>query len=763
MKRCWRAVVVLLVSVWVSGCGGGGGDGEEVKPTVASDREEFNFVSFNGAPVEASHINLSLRDGGGTYYGSVQVDRPGLVSASFFPAGDTVGTVTLRFNGTPTESVSGVVVFRLCHDSGCGKVAWEHGYAYHVEAYTVDTTSLTFTGHEGAVATPQVVSLTPSDAARPLAVTSNSPWLSVARDGGGRITVTPSAANLAAGSHQANVTLARGTASLVVPVSFTVGSGIVVAPEKTFDLRLDSGAASLSGTSPVTFQAGRSPAWTATSNQPWLQLTQASGTGAGQVRYAVDASQLALVPNGDAVTAQVTVQAAGLAPAAFPVTVRKQLPEVSLVTSSPVRAGAAVSFKVIGRGFSQLTPERGIAIEGVAGVVTSVISDTEARVTAPAIAAAGRYGVSVPNASGIASAAGSLVVVAPAGFTATSVPDAGEKHSSLFDTSRNAVFAAAVEQQSLVRYRWNGAQWSVDRLAVDRIGGIGLTLDKRTLYVTSGDYSLLAVDPDTLEVKTTFTVSPALASLRPRWVSSTLQSTADQRVWFTGSGNLNRPVYFDVRKGTFEVLAEGPLSDVFDRLDDPIFAASGDGSTMFMSQGYAASLPSYAYAVATGRAVQLPDAPRGGAAVQMDRTGTRLLMNRDAVYDVASSTLLGRAEPANGLALKAVLSPDGSRLFLVVTAGPDTFDTDHVEVFDTTQQVPGTTRFVKLGDIPLANQAHELCNWQVGNGCPGFGSLSISDFGDTLFWAGNERLVVIPVPSNLVGPLAATRLRNAAR
>ncbi|MFA6262715.1 MAG: hypothetical protein WC760_14730, partial [Bacteroidia bacterium] len=66
-----------------------------------------------------------------------------------------------------------------------------------------------------------------------------------------------------------------------------------------------------------------------------------------------------------------------------------------------------------------------------------------------------------------------------------------------------------------------------------------------------------------------------------------------------------------------------------------------------------------------------------------------------------------------------------------------------------------------LSEIPITDLALD-CGVSPPYGCDVRGAFFISPLGDTLFWAGNQRLVVLPVPQAMSGLAAPLRLRPAA-
>jgi hypothetical protein len=78
---------------------------------------------------------------------------------------------------------------------------------------------------------------------------------------------------------------------------------------------------------------------------------------------------------------------------------------------------------------------------------------------------------------------------------------------------------------------------------------------------------------------------------------------------------------------------------------------------------------------------------------------------------------------------------------------------DHIEVFDTTRFVTGTTNFVQPGPDPAD---HTSCGLRSGTDwCDARGRMFLDPTGTVLFWIGDAKLVVMPISASLSGISAA--------
>lgn len=743
----WLRLSAAVLACALSACGGGGG-GDDLK--VTSDRNSLTLVGVNGTMPPSLPITFTLTGGDGTYYGMAVSDNDAFV-ASFNPQSDTTATVRLAPSGNVplgTQS-SGRITFKLCHDANCNNTAWSQQIPYSMTMFSVDSTPVELVGHEGAVSAPVTRAINPPDTAGLLVFTlHDSTGITVEHSQPGHVAYTGSGVGLTSGSYTATHEIGYRVDGLEQSllygstVSFTVGNGAVAPSVAAMNVTSTTTAPSLVGSAPVRFVGTQSPAWTATSDSPWLVLDTASGNGPGGIDYHVDTALLGALPNWSVNTARVTLNATGLSSISFPVTLNKSLPEVAMVSPSGVFSGQAVTVRVSGRGLSQLSGAGSFRVGDVQPTSVSIESDTSATMQLPALPA-GPTQLRAINALDDAATAVAVVGASPAGtFTAASVVHRGQKNAAVFDASRNAVYATDRTNNRLVRYRLSGGQWTVSALSLNNVGQIALAPDRATVYVTAGD-QVVAVDAETLQVRRRYTGEPGLG-LRAT-SGEPLAVTSNLRMWLPGDEWTDLS-YFDMRRGTIGTLE----SDL--RMYRPLTFASGDGRKMFVNNpGYLSPrLPNYWYNTTSDALGSNANMPTANGTAAVDESGSVVLTDNGNLYRTSDWALLGRPEvtPASdeGWGSTALISPDARRIYRqVVESGTMV---DHIEVFDTARRVPGTSNLVSLGTIALPVKAVTCSDF---DGCDLNGRFLIDPTGTTLFWVGGERLVVIPIPEALSG------------
>ena len=357
--RWWAAVV----SCALAACGGGGGsDSGEASPDITSDRTSVNVVRVNDTDTQIDSINFTMHGGSGTYYAMATSDSNAVTLDINFSS-DTSATVIVVPELIPRGTrVNGTLTFHLCKDEACSQEDWHQNLSFTSTNYAIDTSELTLSSSEGEVAAPVSRSISPQDTTGELKFTAeNSPYLSLDHSQAGLMTVTASGVGSQAGSYSSAVDIAvikQGAAVPItqqIPVSYTIGPGIVAPAVPALNLTSKSTASDLLGSAAVRFSSSQTPAWTASSDSAWLVLDNSSGTGPSALNFHVDTALSKQLTNGRTHTATITLSATGLSDVSFPITLNKQLTDVAMTTPSGVLSGMVNTVRVTGRGFTGLS------------------------------------------------------------------------------------------------------------------------------------------------------------------------------------------------------------------------------------------------------------------------------------------------------------------------------------------------------------------------------------------------------------------------
>jgi hypothetical protein len=587
-------------------------------------------------------------------------------------------------------------------------------------------------------------------------------WLTLARTGERSFSLSASAANLPVGSYSADLILASGpmTTPVTVPVSFSVGAASwAVSGARSFAVNQDTTAAQLNAAVTLDLPGVQAQQWTASSNTPWLVLTQATGTtGAAQLKAAVDVAELRKLANFARYTAEVTVSSPNtlIAPLKLSFTLDKAVPELHYASPYARLPGEGGDFTLRGRGLSSMANiGQALQVSGATPQAVTLVSDTELSVKLPGAAGA-TVSFALPNQLGFASATPEVKLAAPVTYGYQAVPTAGRKATLVFDPVTQSLYTANTTLGSVMRFSYDGSKWNTDSVALPGADMVALAPDGKLLVATSStSKNVVLLDPATLAVQGSYP-APALGndgSLLPR-----LGVMNDGRAYFQGGAWGGLP-YFDIYSRSF-----GELNGNFNFYSGPWFNVSGDGSRMLIVQsGSISPSPPMLYMNSTDTA---PKANPAGLQFWYNAAqslhGERFVEESLRVWDRDFAFIGNLAIPAAGgyYGRVTVLSPDGRRAYVLAYANPG--DAPRVYVFDTSTRVVSTTDLPLLGYFTLADSP--ACNtgdYSNPFSCSPVLRATISPDGKTLFFIGDTKLVVAPVPTLTPGPSsrAATRMR----
>lgn len=744
----------------LSACGGGGGDVNSGTPPVGgspggasnglvinASKSELRFVTVNGRDAADDQITFSLSgaQASATYFAKAESESGSGFNTDIVDSSLNSMTVGLRAR-TATTSTDGTINFKLCKDEKCGNVVWSRSIPYRVRAYRIDTSEVALSGAEGASVTV-IRAITPAAAPGDLAVVNSAPWLAATIDSAGQLAVTASGAGLTKGNYSSfvNVFPANGQYSGAgLPVALNLGAGVVLPADAAITLDSQTPAL-LNRTMTLAFNGQQAPGWSVNSDKPWLVPVTASGTGATAVSYAIDAAKLASLENFGTDTGKLTFKIAGNPDAVYKVSVTKQLPQLQGALPRQVRAGQLAQIRLRGRGLLQLGSIGAITLDGVAVKTGTIISDTEASLTVSGMAAGAHLFDIVGNGR---FAPQTVTAVNASELAAASFDSAGDKGAIIYSTTRNAMYAVDQTNARLLRYVLAEGRWTLDRStpAVSS-ARIGLAHDEQTLYTTSGGRTLEERDPDTLAIRASYVyngMDPYLAG----YGGAELPITADGRIWFA-RGQWSDLLYFDTTTKTFGA-AEIPFGS---EQYGPVYAVSADGSRMFVYSTTVSIAKALRYDIASGKFAKVVSPIFSNVGTALSGNGKYVLIGATEMYESDNARFVGQLPAGSGGYHKpALVSPDGSLIFAAATKYE--FNAASLTGIDVIESASMT----KLGTIALPAEVVD-CGSDTYF-CSRYGVLKLTPFGDAIIWAGNKKIVILPVPKT-PGGIGAARFKLA--
>jgi hypothetical protein len=560
-------------------------------------------------------------------------------------------------------------------------------------------------------------------------------WLSLTGNSApGNVTIAPNSTDLTPGAtYTAAVLLtpSGGGSPILVNVSYTVASSVLTlsSSSQSFSINVSSTTADqFIKRSVTTGDTGAPLSWTASSSVSWVTVTSSGSSGDAAVLTLVPAA-LGALPNGVS-NAMVTFSYTGAGGVSgqitLGVTVNVTLPTVTYVSPYMATANTPGTFILRGAGFNALGGTA-LAIGNTTLSSYSVISDSEIRANYPALGVGSnpvRFATPFDNGSAV-----SLAVVTPPAYAAQALAypsvTARQPLRVIYDAERNALlvavaYPAAGSGGDILRYTYSGTSWGATPISqfVPTFHDLSITPDGKKLVALSqsavAQFDAVTLAPGPLTNATfLFAGFEFLKS-----VAMTNDGKALVTTGVFGSGYTSIRAY-DVRTASFIGGSSFSAS-----LYAGSATSSSDGSRVFLTHGGLSPPPEQMYydasfGVLAGTGINL-NVP---TEAMLDRSGSRIVLNGQQVFN-RNFLSIGSIPCGVG-----VLAPDGSRAHCY-----DWFGDRKLHTFDLTVP-PVAALFPEIGTaITLA-------------GNPGLmPKMTISQDGKTVFIAGDNAIVVQPVP-----------------
>jgi IPT/TIG domain-containing protein/BACON domain-containing protein len=755
MRRVYCGAQFILcagLGLLLASCGGAGESGSS-GPSLSVSTTSVTFTATQNGPTPPTQ-NVGVSVAGGTVFVAITSITGTGFSASFSITGQTTGNVAV----TPSApnfapgTYTGSITVRGCPDQFCsgGDVAGSPkvinvSYTVQQKQLTPAPAQLTFNATNlGTLPANQNVTLS-TPASLPVTYTTSvsygagaSGWLSPPPSGTapGPASVGVNTTNLTPGTYTATLNFSTATEMATVDVAYVVAAAsLTFSPTSaSFTIDTTSPVAALSQ-SVVVGSTGAALNWTnAVSSQPWVTVSPTAGSTGTSLVLNLDPGQLdALDAGAHSATITLFYTPPNQAPTSvpLPVSLNLQLPRV--VSVNPYVATSGTSLEVILRGSGFNGPGgANVNFGNGASASGTVISDTELRVTHPALVA-GTYQVSVPNqfgGLGITRSAADLVVVDAPAYPATTIAypaplpaGATQRLPKIFyDAERKALIVKVTYADAffspinyeIQRYAFDGSTWSTTPtvVSVADLRDLAPTLDGKKLLATSGA-ALRQFDMATLAAGS-FTTLPLFGTNFLDRLAVANDGNALVTEGFFGSGFV--PMFkYSIATGTFTSSLFGGGGG----FSLPNLGGSADGSRLVVTQnGVSPPQAVYVYNASTSTLLATSLELNANFPV-LNRNGTRISISGFSIYD-ANLQLLGTIPGSQ------TLSPDGLRAYAADHTVLHTYD---------------------LGATPVAGVFPELGTGTTLPGDPGPNTaMTVSPDGGTLFIAGSDAIVVVPTP-----------------
>jgi hypothetical protein len=746
----------------------------QVSPTVA------NVNAVSGTPAS---LPITVQPGTGetsfttsTTSSFIQVANPTAggftLSLPSLPAGTYTGNVTIT--GSRTSQTTLPVTYTVTEPPG-GQYP-----------LSLSPTSMTFSTTEAATSAPQLLTVTepswkPGVRTPTVTYSGASGWLEVEAAAGG-FNVRANAGNLSAGTYEAvllvepnalpaNVVDPFGIGMRSVNVSVTVGAGLVRPADVTHVVDSDDSFSALSGSVPISIAGGLSGSVYATENADWLHVGSPALAG-GSLSYSIDLDWLRnTAANFQEYTATVELSApsSAITPVQFDIHFTPKFAEVTGVGPARQLAGP-MQLVVAGRGFAALanpaTRLTGVPVQIPQGVTP--VSDNKLLVDTD-VGGPFTYSISIGNGLGVPAASRSFRVITPPSPTYATVPTGNYLQMLRADDERGAVYGLRIDG-TLLRFRPDGGGWTSDTVALADVTNFGLMNDGSLLVTTgsAGASTVHVLDGGSLAETSTLQVPGGIAELN--WTVPGLPVSADDKVWLPlkaiCGGSTARLGYYDPADGAVHTLdVAGQPCPWLQGLE---FAMARDGERMvLMPHAFVDDPKPLLYMDASDRILRSGNSQQYAVdswtnSAHSSDDGSRTVLDLTRVVDAEQSLVGNLAVPDYGAApgtaqhVAAIVSPDGTRTYVMAYRAADKSQVSQlpprVYVFDSSTPV-GNANLPVLGYFEVPD--YPACH-AAFSGCDETPLAAISMDGRTLFIAGDDLFLVVPVPAEgMLSPAAA--------
>jgi len=512
-----------------------------------------------------------------------------------------------------------------------------------------------------------------------------------------------------------------------IPLSYTV-QGPADASPKTLHFSMNEGA-SLPANQSVTLKIGTlTMTPTAVTVPPADNWLSASISG-NDIVFNLTSNASSLTPGFYQSTTTVNYLGA-VYDISVPITLSVNKKQVNYVNPYVGYTSVAGDAIIRGHGFSDLTSP-GVKFGTNSATYVTVVSDSELRVGYPALAA-GAYSVEVKDAVTTLPSIAELQIVDPPSYSATSITRTGGVRMLRYDPLRKVIYVVG---PVLERYAFNGASWDSSSMSLGTYGNFITLSNNYDKLIKLNQNSFTIIDPATFIANSTVNFTGLYNGSSPRSVSFANDGQAIFNTsTFPSPGSIGSTVC------AYDFFNDGihSLSDI--ALNGSVGAeltSTQDGSKVYLNMNvynYPASIYDASSGVLNETATMTHGAYYG---VSVDQKGTRLITsdttnNEVVVYD-GSLTALGNLPALSGIQASLqktafAVSPDGTRAYAYVG------DTQSLYVYDLTTS-DGMGGFVQIGSTTVVSGGPTYLTWMI-----------ISPDGGTLFIAGNDTLIVQPVP-----------------
>ncbi|WP_157994651.1 IPT/TIG domain-containing protein [Peristeroidobacter agariperforans] len=460
------------------------------------------------------------------------------------------------------------------------------------------------------------------------------------------------------------------------------------------EFTLRNGASTTERTRSFTVIGYPEQAWFLDTAESWLTLSRASGSTADPtpVDVVVDESG-GLLRNG---VYHPTLRVVGPTQTKY-VTVNVNIDRTQVYTVAPYLGVLFGEREVIVRGVNfNAADVTGVQFGGVDATSFNIVSASEIRATTPGSLGTGSHAITLTDNAASALSDANFEVVAPAPYVSTHLPlpsgaaANAEPSAIAYDAVGQRIFVAVDQPEGtpdfVARYTYQpigAGSWvrANAYTSYNKLKAMTFSLDGESLLLSEADATWLGGNGSEsgMALSNLKLGGGRYATLHRGWTDNFINSIA--------AANDGRAVMVSAaisggRRPLYLYSSVAPVMDAAGRWDSPsleqvvlgtgsedgwfdngVAGAAGDGSRVLIASS-AAAAEMYEYDSATSTLRRIDQVMRADA-IQLDRTGSRILLNNTDVYD-RDFQLLGQLSADT---IAAVFSPNLPRIYAYDSTG----------------------------------------------------------------------------------------------
>ena len=584
------------------------------------------------------------------------------------------------------------------------------------------------------------------------AYNNDSDWMQATRLEDSHVRLTVSAVDRSKGNYAGTLTLAAGPTSTPVdiPVTMVVGESLAVVGATTLTVNAQTADADLVRGLDIQSMDSRLIGWQAQTATPWIDIETETGTTGNELRYSIDKAAIAaLNGNGELVgSIQLLPEEAGLSQIDIDIRVSVELPLLRSLSPASVVANRPQQLILIGENLDQLANDPTLLTLD-AGQIASVdvMANGKKLMVELAPLPSGNHQITANNRLNVSSSSSAFASLDPVIYAYEALPTKGKSRSVNYDEVRQVIYLSYDSLDELEKWRFIGSSWQSESKSIAGLVDAVLSTDRNTVYVLTTT-SVIALDAATLTETGSWDHGWTVAG-QSRQSLPAMAFGNDGKVYFFAipqTGGYYRFIaYFDTETNAF-----GTRDESLSSSRDYMIAAARNGEQLAASEFNDPGVGVYLFTANADDEVASESLQRPLYFMKLSDFAERYARDGLSVYDLTNTQLGSYVdEAARERLLASELSPDGTRLYnfsavyLNDTMNPRVYVVDSSVVAG--DPLP-TLGYFELPEFPTCQPGSYGCSWLAAS--------TISPDGETLFFAGENKLLIIPITSTLI---AATK------